>query len=119
MNNTRVKKINAYPIDAALALAKGPATGKILKLTQIGFLIELASPFLQVGDKIEASFELPVTHKYIKENCLVIKIYNQHLGTLDHKVQHIAEIHFKPLTAESRTAITAFLNLLRASSGEP
>jgi hypothetical protein len=118
-NNVQVKKIPAYPIPAALVLANGPAQGKILKLTQTGFLIELATQFLQAGDKIEVTFETPVQHKTVKESCVVIKLYNQHRGSKEGGVQHIAEIHFKPLTHEGKTAITNFLNLLAAHSGNP
>jgi hypothetical protein len=118
-NNVQVKKVQAYPIPVALTLENGPAQGSILKLTQLGFLCELATPFLQVGDKLEVTFETPIKHKTVKEKCVVIKLYNQHTGSKDGVVQHIAEIHFKPLTQEGKTAITNFLNLLAARSGAP
>ncbi len=119
VKKVQVKKVQAYPIAASLALANGPAQGKILKLTQMGFLIELATPFLQAGDKLEVTFETPVLHKTVKETCVVIKLYNKHTGSKEGGVQHIAEIHFKPLTPVGKTAITSFLNLLASRSGVP
>lgn len=119
----------------------GPAEGQILKLTLVGFMAELQTPFLQAGDKIEVTFELPVTKKLVKEQCVVIKLYNQWRPqeesspgpeTLDasantpapipipgHKpgtVQHIAEIHFKPLTQAGKSAINEFLRRLHGST---
>jgi hypothetical protein len=113
-NNVQVKKIQAYPIAAVLALTKGPVPASILKLTPLGFLAEIATPFLQAGEKIEVSFDTPIHRKSVKEKCVVIKLYAQHAGA---NVQHIAEIHFKPLSQDGHSAITGFLNLLAKAGG--
>lgn len=126
----KVKKVNAYPISAALTTLMGPAQANILKLTLVGFIAEIKTPYLKVGEKLEVSFEIPVTHKQIKQQCVVIKLYNQWRPPEDAKtpqegantpapvdvpghkpgtVQHLAEIHFKPLTQDARRAINDFL----------
>jgi hypothetical protein len=117
--NVRVKKVQAYPFAAQLVLKSGPVPAKILKLTQAGFLAEIASPILQAGEKLEVTFETPVLHATVKEQCVVIKLYTKHSGIQGAGVQHIAEIHFNPFSLAGKTAVTNFLNQLASKKSVP
>ncbi|MCM2281828.1 MAG: hypothetical protein NDI61_08270 [Bdellovibrionaceae bacterium] len=144
-NEVHVKKVKAYPIPAQMVSGLGPAKAEIRKLTYIGFMAEIGESKIQAGDKLEITFVLPVVHLSVKEQCVVVKLYNHFAmkgSTLNTKsgsdtsvkvdvqtasvaptatnrsglnlgeVMHMAEIHFKPLSANGKKNIGQFLKML-------
>lgn len=148
-SEVRVKKVKAYPIPARIVSNLGPSNAEILKLNYVGCMAEIGESKIQTGDKLEISFELPVVHLHVKEQGVVVKLYNQFAPLPNVKtdvatvgrpeksagtdpkasssdrasdgltyVMHLAEIHFKPLSADGKKRISQFLKALsQAPSG--
>ena len=146
-NEVRIKKVKAYPIPAQIVSDLGPAKAEILKLTYVGFMAEIGESKIQAGDKLEVTFEFPVVHLRMKELGVVVKLYNQFAplpkmnseaaGKPEAKpatspaetskvdrhgvemggVMHLAEIHFKPLSAKGKQNISQFLKMLSQAPG--
>ncbi len=95
----------------------------IVKLTEVGFLVELCDIFVRVNDQYDVSFELPVMGKYVIAQTKIVKTYdrlekpvappvtaNGELATgKNSQTVRIAEFHFKRLPAEQLSRIKKFL----------
>ncbi len=133
-SNVRIKKVNAYPIPITMKSATETHTGKIVKITDVGFLAEFHAPTLKPGEKFECAFELPVLHAAISEYVVLVKLYTQwapgtHGGPpaaapvtkeppapagsqASSHVLHLCELHFLSLSITNRAQIVAFVNQL-------
>jgi hypothetical protein len=110
-----IKKISPYPISAALNGRYGTTPGRIVKITNVGFLIEtLAS--VSVGDQFTVSFVIPVHEKKIETAVVVIKTYLRHGGELGKSsTEHLNELHFKTLGEDHKLSIQQFLTAIKQS----
>ena len=102
-----VKKVKAYPISAVLKGKTTQMSASIMKLAEVGFLAELSSGVVTVGDKFDFTFELPVMHKVITGEGVVVKVYNQFSGGTGSLVT--AEIHYRTLSTKHREQISVFM----------
>jgi hypothetical protein len=134
-SNVRIKKVSAYPIPITMKSATETLAGKIVKITDVGFLAEFHAPTLKPGEKFECAFELPVLHAAISEPVVLVKLYTQWAaGTqtapspspapaakeaapppnsqASSHVLHLCELHFLSLSITNRAQIVAFVNQL-------
>lgn len=139
---TKVKKVRAYPIPATLTLGTANLSGQVVKLTPQGFLLECPLTALKPGDKFEIKFELPVLNVSIAEACVLVKVYS-HWGTMptggsaaaeggsltpppgqqatpgaapaSSKVNLLIEAHFQNASLQGKERINSFLNALSRS----
>ena len=114
MTNVRVVKKQPYPFSALIVKTPGapPLRGQILKVTDIGFLIEVGSEhFFKVGDNHSVEFDVPSTHVTVEAPIKVIKTYDmmtvQEAGAIG-KV-YTVEMHFRSLEDDEKNAIHHFL----------
>lgn len=138
MSQVVVKKVSPYPI--SLKLEKGGAwiEAKIVKLTQMGFLAEMA-PMLKVGDQYSLHFEIPVLQEQIQALGKVIKTYDSYRDEESIKaklakpqlkvvespqagggaaqqadpLRRLVEIHFQNLSDKGKQSIQKFLVAIR------
>ena len=109
MTAVKVKKINPYPINTTLTGTAGPMQGKIVKLTQVGFLVETEKG-LGLGQQFTLLFELPVMVVPITVVGVVVKVYSRYGGVPGQSKSHsLNEIHFKSLSEELTQRIYQFL----------
>lgn len=132
--NVIVKKVKAYPIAAKISVDATSAEGRIVKLTEQGFLIEVQLPNCKPGDKAKIDFELPVLHHVIQETCILIKLYNQFIErqspeSLNQAAKastaggparyyQLAEFHFMSLSSANRTKILSFVRQAMGGPGQ-
>jgi hypothetical protein len=109
---TQIKKVKPFPFTAQFTSGEMAFTGQILKMSQVGFLAEVASASVRVGEKVDVQFKLPVLHHEISTTGLIIKIYNQltgGIGASGAKNIVVTEVHFKAMSETSKAHITEFL----------
>ncbi len=106
-----VKKVKAYPIDADFVHSgqAAPIKGKIVRLTTGGMQALFERSVFGVGDVVRFSFEFPVMKNRVEETAKVVKAYIQFRDDTKTKKDHLIEFHFKDLTSEGLSAITAYL----------
>ena len=90
-------------------------SGAIMKLADLGFLAELSSGLVAAGDKFDFTFELPVSHKMISGQGVVVKVYNQFSGATGSLIT--AEIHYRVLSNPHRADISNFVRAVSGQSG--
>jgi hypothetical protein len=113
MTAVKIKKVNPYPIKAALAGAAGTIAGKIVKLTQVGFLVETEKA-LSPGQQFTIQFELPVMVTPIAAVGVVVKVYSRYGGVPGQSKSHaLNEIHFKSLSDDQSQRIYHFLSTIK------
>ena len=104
-----VKKVRAYPIKGQLkSLSTGTSISmSIVKLTEIGFLAEVAPTAMQPGEKFDCNFEIPVMNHAIAGPVALMKLYHQ-------GVFHLVEMHFMMIGEAERMRIQSFLHAIRS-----
>lgn len=114
--NVIAKKVRPFPIAAQVAGGEAPVRGNIIKLTPLGFLIEIGANFMKVGEKYEVTFELPVSHFTVKEGVVVVKSYNQFGGDTKAggNLVRVLEMHFRAVSHANKEKITEFLKMVKA-----
>lgn len=105
----KVKKVSAYPIDADLVGKAESQKGRIVKLTNIGLLIETQKA-LQLGEHLSIRFVLPVHEKNIDGEVVVIKTYIRHGGEGGQSgSHHLNELHFRAMSDGQKLDVHRFL----------
>lgn len=109
----KIKKVRPYPFSVLLfSGTPTPLRGQVHKLTQIGFIVEMANhQLLHINDKYEAEFEIPVMSYSVKEPVVVVKFYDQYRAKPGgpHETYRLYEIHFRSLKEKHKDEITKFL----------
>ncbi len=114
---SKVVKVRPYPIAAQLKGEVHELKGNVVKLTQIGFLIECEVP-LKVGSRYQVRFEIPVYHHLIETEMVVIKTHDEFRGSLgDQRNYRLAELHFKNLSVLHLKFVTDFLRTIQQVHG--
>src|SRR5690349_21854120 len=94
-SKTIVKKVSAYPILAQITSPTATYSGKIIKLTMVGILVETEA-HLGIGQQFNVNFHLPVSNANILAVMVVVKAYSRHSGELGiNKNHHMIELHFR------------------------
>ena len=117
-----VKKVQPYPILAKFDDQNGKVfAGNIVKLTLVGFLVELNEVVINVQQKFSVSFEFPVLEKAIETSVHVVKTYDQFRDPTVPPVNpdgtpapesvavRLAELHFLQAESHDRDKIKQFL----------
>lgn len=94
----------------------GPAQARILRLELIGFLADVDSKILVVGDVHQVDFELPVLHFPVSQSTKIIKTYDR---TREGKVERLVEFHFEKIGDDTKNNIIAFLRSIRQTDSDP
>lgn len=110
----KVVKVKPYPFPAEIFKQEGapPSKVKILRLTEIGFLLRAEKDqFFKVGQNLSIRFFLPVLHRTITTSVKVIKTYDildqQISGALEKR--YTVEMHFRGLETEHKQWILDFI----------
>lgn len=107
------KKHRPYPIEIVLRSQGIEVKGRIVKLVEIGFLMEHEFP-IKVHQLFDFTFNLPVQRTPLSGQGVVVKTHDQFRGELGKdKNYHIAELHFKDLHPQKLYAITQFLKAIK------
>lgn len=130
-----VKKVKPFPIPGQIKAASGATFPiQIMKLTNLGFLAEIAPAPIQPGEKFEVHFEFPVLHRFLTELVVMVKLYqswgasssslpqassakegentsqSQQQPAASHVgIVQLIEMHFLGLSAEGRKNIDTYL----------
>lgn len=112
-----------YPIPVSLLTAASPTPvkGDILKLTNAGFLVQVATlQNWQTGDRAQAQFSLPGVTGAFDEAMKVIKAYLKWGQSAEGKVKvQIFEMHFLSLAASKKSVIDQFVAAHKSGADEP
>lgn len=108
---TKIKKVPAYPI--ALTLMKGegqtPHKANIVKMTEVGFLMKTDSVHFKVGDDYKLQFILPTMDKTVATTGKVVKTYDSMEVRPEKQKIHTVEIHFIELATKDLESIRSYL----------
>lgn len=108
-----VKKVKAYPIEAALDLNGVKRPIDVVYLSPSGFLARLKTPaMVTVGEYYHTVFELPVAHTYVNAQVRVIKTYDRSTDLKTRTVERMAELHFETLSEDHKKNILSFLSAI-------
>lgn len=117
----RVRKVSAFPfvVEFKSLAAASPTKAQVVKLSSQGFMMEIESNNLRLGERVEFSFNLPVLGHLIASGGIVVKIYSQFAGAITSSEHgghlNLIEIHFKNLTIDQKNFIYDFLKKLQTS----
>lgn len=75
-NEVVIKKVSPYPIDAVVAKNGATRPGRIVRITQNGFLLETDEIYM-VGKVYEVQFQLPAFRSALQVSAKVVKSYNR------------------------------------------
>ena len=105
-----VTKIKAYPIPVKVWLSETnpPLSGQILRVTKLGFQMEIQSTLFKIGEQYKVEFTLPLYNKTIAENIKIIKTMDRYKDSKATLKEYIIEMHFLSLSKEHEKAITQF-----------
>src|SRR5688572_14069754 len=76
-----VKKIKPYPFAAQFTKEAQSFPGQIIKLVLHGFMVELGSMVVKVGDQYQVQFTLPSESQMTVVSVKVIKTYDRYQST--------------------------------------
>ncbi len=125
-----VKKVKPYPIPVSIfksenldpqstpttppantnnqSQAGQPILGRIVKLTTIGFQVEVSSSSFYVGQNHQVEFSLPLSNVSIKSNVKVIKTMDRFKDEKATIKEYLVEMHFSNLSKPQIQAIKKF-----------
>lgn len=115
VSSAQIKKVKPYPFKADLKDTQGNRSGNIILLTENGVLLELPIGSVQPGDKVDVSFQLPVSSEVVQFSGVVVKVYNQLIGVSTPEgappsaIQRL-EVHIRAIDSMSRNRIERFLD---------
>ncbi len=80
MNSENIikKKVKPYPIECVLTGKAQPVNGKIVKLTEVGFLVNVGREFFRTLEVFTVDFLLPVSKDAISSQVKVITTYDNY-----------------------------------------
>ena len=108
-----VKKVAAYPIPVQLQDRNGVTPGNIVKLTQVGALVETVRN-LPLGSNYTLTFALPLLEHSVSCSGIVVKGYTRFGGLVEGmKSNALNEIQIKNISETDRGYIVEFLNQLK------
>lgn len=114
-----VKKVKPYPIPAQFVKETHSFSGQIQKLVMHGFLVELGSVVVKVGDIYQVSFQFPVLGDSVTAPVKVIKTYDKYQAAPgDSKAMRLAEYHFLAPTENLKKSIKGFMKVIRQSGND-
>lgn len=111
--NVKINKIKPYPIEVRLVLGPDTVKAEIVKLTEIGILVDIGSNIVNVGSNYECQFVIPVYKTFVKSEIKTIKTYDHYAGSAgDSSSKRIAEFHFLNCPDEYLKAIYRFMRAI-------
>jgi len=108
--SAKVNKIRPYPIEVRIVSDKEAVTADIVKLTELGILVDIGAYIVSVGAVYECQFVIPVYKIFIKCNIKTVKTYDHYVGTAEEPLsKRIAEFHFLNCSDKDLKAIYRFM----------
>lgn len=107
---TVVKKIKPYPISVQIFKTDGttPMEGQILRLTEIGFQMEVNQLAYRIGEIYKVVFTLPLLGHIITINVKTIKTMDSFKDVKLNLKNYLIEMHFINLSSEQAKYIDQF-----------
>jgi hypothetical protein len=115
-----VKKVKPYPIAAKVFKADTPAPieGQILRVTQLGFQMEVTQLAFSVGNTYKAEFSLPLSQHVISENVKIVRTMDRFIDGKATVKGYLVEMHFLNISPMTAKAIKEFeIAINQKSSG--
>ena len=111
-----VKKVKAYPFDAVITQESRAMPVRIVKLTTVGLMCDMAGHLISVCSKCNISFQIPVLKLPVQASLVVVRTWDQFAvnmgtGNASHK---LAELHFQGISADHRENIVEFLRSIHS-----
>ena len=111
--NVKVSKIRPYPIEVGIFTEKGAVKADIVKLTELGILVDIGAHIVSVGATYECQFVIPVYKVFVKCNIKTVKTYDHYVGTPESpSSKRIAEFHFLNCSDKDLKAIYRFMTAI-------
>ncbi len=110
-----VSKIKAYPIPVKVWLSETmlPVLGDILRVTKVGFQMEVPDVLFKIGDQYNVEFTLPYFNKTITEKIKIIKTMDRYKDAKATMKGYLVEMHFLSINKEHERAISDFERAIR------
>lgn len=105
-----VKKIRPYPIEAKVLKSETtpPIVGQILRITKIGFQMEVDKIMFSVGETWKAVFTLPHSQVTITEPVKIVRTMDRYKDEKATTKSYLVEMHFLNLDPLNLKAIAEF-----------
>lgn len=118
-NDVIVKKIKPYPISAQFTKDSQIFKGQILKLVMHGFMVELGSAVVKVGEIYQVQFQFPVLNDNVQVGVKVIKTYDKYQGNAgESRANRLAEFHFVLPGEDLKKKVKSFLKVIRQTGND-
>ncbi len=106
-----VKKVKPYPIPTKIIKSDtAPAMdGLILRVTKLGFQMEVAQMLFSVNEHLIAEFALPLSNQTLRENVKVVRTMDHYKDDKAKIKSYLVEMHFLNLSAQHAKAIGEFM----------
>lgn len=103
-------KIKPYPIPIKVWLAEStpPLHGEIVRITKIGFQMEIQDVLFKIGDQYKVEFTIPLQNKTITTRTTIIKTMDRFKDSKATVKGYLIEMHFLSLSKGDENAIGQF-----------
>lgn len=105
-----VSKIKPYPIPVKVWLVEStpPLLGEILRVTKIGFQMEVPEVLFKIGDQYKVEFTIPLQNRTITARTTIMKTMDRYKDAKATIKGYLIEMHFLSLSKEDERAIGQF-----------
>ncbi len=112
--NVVVKRIKPYPFGAQFVKDAQTFTGNVIKLVLHGFMVELGTVVVKVGDIYQVTFILPGEELPCVAQVKVIKTYDKYqVVEAPTKAMRLAEFHFLQTNEDLKKKIKHFMKVIK------
>ena len=109
-----VKKVKPYPFTAQFAKDGQAFAGRVMKLVTHGFMVDLGTTVIKVGDVYQVQFLLPTSRAPVMSLVKVIKTYDRYQNPESPtKAMRLAEFHFITPGEDLKKIIKDFLKAIK------
>lgn len=105
-----ISKIKPYPIPAKVWLEDTalPLHGEIVRVTKIGFQMEIQDVLFKIGNQYKVEFTIPLQNKTITARTTIVKTMDRYKDNKATIKGYLIEMHFLSLSKEDEKAIAQF-----------
>lgn len=105
-----ISKIKPYPIPAKIWLVDTalPLHGEIMRLTKMGFQMEIQGVLFKIGEQYKIEFTIPLQNRTITARTTIVKTMDRFKDNKATVKSYLIEMHFLSLNKEDERAIAQF-----------
>lgn len=105
-----ISKIKPYPIPIKVWLVEStpPLQGEIVRVTKIGFQMEVQDVLFKIGDQYKVEFTIPLQNKTITARTTIVKTMDRYKDSKATLKGYLIEMHFLSLSKEDEKTIGQF-----------